>query len=68
MSFVAAALGFEVLQTGRYSGCLIVLKPIPQSMPPQNVARYWLLDAQGKDVAEIGADESSVRQLKDHWN
>ena len=31
---------------------------------PGRVFRYWLLDPDGKDVGEIGENESDVEQFK----
>jgi hypothetical protein len=55
--FLYAGLGLEVLQTGKYAGYLIALKTIP-SVIVARIFRYWLLDPEGKDVGEIGGDES----------
>jgi hypothetical protein len=56
--FLYAGLGLEVLQSGKYAGYLIALKTIP-SMLTARIFRYWLLDADGNDVGEIGGDESN---------
>jgi hypothetical protein len=61
--FLCRGIGFEVLNSGNNAGFLIVLKDIPRVMPG-HVARYWLLDQDGKDVGEIGENESDVRSFK----
>ncbi len=61
--FLCRGIGFEVLYSGNRAGFLIVLKDIPRVMPG-HIARYWLLDRDGKDVGEIGEKESDVRSFK----
>jgi hypothetical protein len=56
--------GVEVMKSGKYAGYIIALKAIPHAFPPPHIFRYWLLDQNGKDVAEIGDKESDVRIFK----
>jgi hypothetical protein len=53
----------EVIKAGPDAGYLIGLKAIPTAFPPPHVFRYWLLDRNGRDVAEIG-EESDVKIFK----
>jgi hypothetical protein len=55
--------GIEVLQKGKYAGILIAFKEIPR-VRPGRVFRYWLLDPDGKDIGEIGENESDVSEFK----
>jgi hypothetical protein len=53
----------EVLQSGQYAGYIIVRKAIPLALGGRTF-RYWLLDANGQEVGEIGEKASSVEQFK----
>ena len=63
VDFLYRGESVEVIKSGPYAGFLIGLKAIPHAFPPPHIFRYWLLDRNGKDVAEIGA-ESDVRVFK----
>jgi hypothetical protein len=63
VKFLYRGESVEVIKSGPDAGCLIGLKAIPHAFPPPHVFRYWLLEADGKDVAEIG-EESDVKVFK----
>jgi hypothetical protein len=63
VDFLYRGESVEVIKSGPYAGYLIGLKAIPHAFPPPHVFRYWLLDRNGKDVAEIG-EESDVKIFK----
>ena len=63
VDFLYRGASVEVVRSGDYAGYLIGLKAIPHAFPPPHVFRYWLLDRDGKDVAEIG-EESDVKIFK----
>jgi len=65
--YLCAGLGLEVLQSGRYAGHLIALKEIPLMLAARTF-RYWVLDAEGREVGEIGEAEEDVRQFKREMN
>ena len=58
-------MSVEVITTGPYVGYLIAYRSVPRVLPPARVFRYWLLDADGKDVGEIGEEESAIREFRD---
>jgi hypothetical protein len=63
VEFLYRGESVEVVKSGPYAGYLIGLKAIPHAFAPPHILRYWLLDRNGKDVAEIG-EESDVRIFK----
>ena len=65
--FLYDGVSVEVITSGQYAGYLIAHKQIPR-MTAGRVFRYWLLDADGNEVGEIGETESDVGEFKQYYN
>jgi hypothetical protein len=57
--FLFDGTSIEVIKHGDFAGCLIAGKKIPAILVAR-IFRYWLIDRDGNDVAEIGGRESDV--------
>jgi len=61
--FLFDGLSVEVITRGKFAGCLIANKKIPAVLIARKF-RYWLVDRDGKDIAEIGDSYSDVETFK----
>ncbi len=67
ISFIAPALAFHVIQTGKYKGDIAVLQRRLTANPPGHHEWFWLLGPDGSTIDLIGRSKSDLAKFEETY-